>query len=89
MDIDCPSIDEIEQYIIKQKPRYIFISYYKLVSNKENLLAMGEKLGYIFNKIEEYSKKYEVKFIIAINKENWGCGIHVQRIKWWSKKIPY
>ena len=70
MDIDCPSIDEIEQYIIKQKPKHIFISYYKLVSNKENLLIMGEKLGYILNKIEEYSKKYGVKFIVAINKEN-------------------
>ena len=70
MDIDCPSIDEIEQYIIKQKPKYIFISYYKLVSNKENLLIMGEKLGYILNKIEEYSMKYGVKFIVAINKEN-------------------
>lgn len=70
MDIDCPSIDEIEQYIIKQKPKCIFISYYKLVSNKENLLIMGEKLGYILNKIEEYSMKYGVKFIVAINKED-------------------
>ena len=64
------NIDDIEHYIIEQKPRYIFINYYKLTSNRRNLLIMEEKLGYVVDKINEYSKKYNVKFIVAINKEN-------------------
>ena len=70
MDIGYLKVDDIERYIIEQKPRYIFINYYKLTSNRRNLLVMKEKLGYVLNKIEEYSKKYNVKFIVAINKED-------------------
>ncbi len=70
VDINYFKIDDIERYIIKQKPKYIFINYYKLTSNRRNLLVMEEKLGYVLNKIEEYSKKYNVKFIVAINKED-------------------
>ena len=70
VDINYLKIDDIERYIIEQKPRYIFINYYKLTSNRRNLLVMKEKLGYVLNKIEEYSKKYNVKFIVAINKED-------------------
>ena len=70
VDKDYLNADDIKRYIIEQKPRYIFINYYKLTSNRENLLLMKEKLGYVLNKIEEYSKKYNVKFIVAINKED-------------------
>ena len=70
VDKDYLNADDIERYIIEQKPRYIFINYYKLTSNRENLLLMKEKLGQVLNKIEEYSKKYNVKFIVAINKED-------------------
>ncbi len=70
VDKDYLNADDIKRYIIEQKPRYIFINYYKLTSNRENLLLMKEKLGHVLNKIEEYSKKYNVKFIVAINKED-------------------
>lgn len=69
IDLEYLDIDNIEQYIIKYKPKYVVINYYKLILNRQCLLIMNKKLNYILTKIDEYSKNYNVKFIVAINKE--------------------
>lgn len=63
------TIEDIEHYIVDYKPEYLFIDYYKLVSTKKHLYIADKRFKYTLDKIEEYSKKYNIKFLVAVNKE--------------------
>lgn len=64
------TIDSMEKYLKYSKPKYVVICYYVLTFAKRSLRVKDKRLRYIFHKLEEYKKKYNIKFIIAINKEN-------------------
>lgn len=64
------TFEDIEQYIIDNKPNYIYIDHFKLTSTKKYLYIEDKKFKYVLDKIEYYTKKYNVKFLIVLNKED-------------------
>lgn len=51
------SIDDIEQYIEKYRPNYIFVDYFTLTKNKRHMYINGNKIKYVNDKV----KIYEIK----------------------------
>lgn len=64
------TIDEIENHIMNNKYDYVFIDYLKLFKIKNTLRIGDKKLKYVSDKIEEFSKKYSIIFLVVINMED-------------------
>lgn len=69
--LDNPNIDidKMEKYISYSKPKYVFIDYFKLTIGRKYHYIGNKKLSYISKKINEYSDKYNVVFVVAINNQ--------------------
>jgi len=59
--------NDIEKYVIKYQPKYIFVDYLKLIKTKRHMYANGMKIRELKDKVDEYEDKYNVKFIIIVN----------------------
>lgn len=64
------TIDEIEKYIINNKCDYICIDYFKLIKTKNTFRIGNKKMKYVLDKIEEFSKRYSIIFLVVINMED-------------------
>ena len=64
------TIDEIEKYIINNKCDYVCIDYLKLIKTKNVFRIGNKKMKYVLDKIEEFSKKYSIIFLVVINMED-------------------
>lgn len=61
------SIDDIEQYIEKYRPNYIFVDYFTLTKNKRHMYINGNKIKYVNDKVKIYENKYSIKIFIIVN----------------------
>lgn len=61
------SIDDIEQYIEKYRPNYIFVDYFTLTKNKRHMYINGNKIKYVNDKVKIYEIKYSIKIFIIVN----------------------
>lgn len=64
LTLDFSNIDE---KIIKYKPKYILIDHLNLTKPKRIFYVNEMKLKDLRSKVEELESKYDVKFIIVIN----------------------
>jgi hypothetical protein len=59
------TIEDMEHYIIDNKPEYIYIDYFTSINTRQDFTNDNDKIIYLLDKLREYTEKYDIKFMIV------------------------
>lgn len=63
---DALMVEDIEQYIIDNKPEYIYIDYFHLLGTKKEYDVKNKEIDkYILDKLDQYTEDYNVRIMTS------------------------